>query len=166
MKPNLTQDRLQQLLDYNPETGVFVWKVANGRRIHVGDVAGSPNPKGYLVIGVDCRIYRAHRLAWFYVYGKWPEHYIDHINGQVNDNRIVNLRDVSHTVNGENQKDAPAHNKSCGVLGVSREKNHRRWRAVIQTGKKQVHIGYFDTVEEAHNAYVLAKRNLHIGCTI
>jgi hypothetical protein len=162
----LTQGRLKELLDYCPDTGVFKWKVANGRRIHVGDVAGSTRRNGYLVIGVDGRIYRAHRLAWFYVKGQWPEHYIDHINGVVDDNRLANLRDVIHSVNSENQKIAPTSNKSCGVLGVSREKNHRRWRAVITTGRKQIHIGYFDSVEEAHNAYLAAKRQLHLGCTI
>lgn len=166
MKPNLTQSRLQQLLDYSPDTGVFAWKIANSKRVHVGDVAGSPSIKGYVLIGIDGRVYRAHRLAWLYVHGSWPEHYIDHINGVVTDNRIENLRDVSNTINMENQKYAPSHNKSCGVLGVSREKNHRRWRAVITSQGKQIHIGYFDTIEEAEQAYVSAKRKLHVGCTI
>jgi hypothetical protein len=166
MKPNLTQSRLQQLLDYCADTGLFKWKIANSRRVRVGDVAGSPSTKGYVLIGVDGSIYRGHRLAWLYVYGEWPKHYIDHINGIVTDNRIQNLRDVSIMINSENQKYAPSHNRSCGVLGVSREKNHKRWRAVIGSKGKQIHIGYFDTIEEAHEAYISAKRELHIGCTI
>ena len=166
MKPHVTQNRLKELLDYSLETGLFKWKIAHSRRVHAGDVAGSLSPKGYILIGVDGCVYRAHRLAWLYVYGKFPEHYIDHINRIKADNRIENLRDVSITVNNENQKYAPSHNKSCGVLGVSREKNHRRWRAVITTGGKQVHIGYFDTIEEAEAAYVAEKRKLHVGCTI
>jgi hypothetical protein len=166
MKPLLTQTRLKELLDYSPDTGLFTWKFAHSKRVHAGDVAGSPSVKGYVVIGVDGRVYRAHRLAWLYVYGEFPKHYIDHINGIVTDNSIENLRDVSATTNNENQKEAPSHNRSCGILGVSREKNHRRWRAVITTKGKQIHIGYFDTVEEAHKAYVDAKRKLHVGCTI
>jgi hypothetical protein len=166
MNSNLTQSRLQQLLDYDPDTGLFKWKIANSKRVRVGDVAGSPSIKGYVLIGVDGSVYRGHRLAWLYVYGEWPKHYIDHINGVVTDNRIENLRDVSTMVNMENQKAAPSHNKSCGVLGVSREKNHRKWRAVITTEGRQRHIGYFDTIEEAHEAYLAAKRQLHVGCTI
>jgi hypothetical protein len=166
MKPNVTQNRLHELLDYSPETGLFKWKIAHSRRVHVGDVAGSTSIKGYILIGVDGFVYRAHRLVWLYVHGEFPKHYIDHINGIKTDNRIENLRDVSSKINNENQKYAPSHNKSCGVLGVSREKNHRRWRAVITIDKKQVHIGYFDTIEEAEAAYVTKKRKLHVGCTI
>jgi hypothetical protein len=166
MKAHVTQSRLKELLDYSPETGLFTWKVANSKRIHVGDVAGSPSAKGYILIGVDGCVYRAHRLAWLYVYGKFPELYIDHINHIKTDNRIENLRDVSIGVNNENKNSSSIYKKSCNVLGVSREKDHRRWRAVITINRKQVHIGYFDTVEEAEAAYVAEKRKLHVGCTI
>ena len=166
MKQHLTQARLQQLLEYFVETGLFKWKVANSQRVHIGDIAGSPSIKGYVLIGIDGKVYRGHRLAWLYVYGEWPVHYIDHINGVVTDNRIENLRDVSNTINIENQKNAPISNQSCGVLGVSREKNHRRWRAVITSQGRQRHIGYFDTIEQAQEAYLTEKRKLHVGCTI
>jgi hypothetical protein len=166
MKTALTQDRLKQLLDYSLETGVFKWKIANSNRIKIGNVAGSPSPKGYLLIGIDGCVYRAHRLAWMYVYGKFPENFIDHVNGIVTDNRIENLRDVDNRTNGENQRRATKQNKSSGVLGVSREQGHKRWRAHIGVNGKQVHLGYFDTIEEASDAYITAKRKIHQGCSI
>lgn len=166
MLAHVTQNRLKELLDYSPETGLFKWKIAHSRRVHVGDVAGSLSPKGYVLIGVDGCVYRAHRLAWLYVYGEFPKLYIDHINRIKTDNRIENLRDVSISVNNENKNSSSIYKKSCNVLGVSREKNHKRWRAVITINKKQFHIGYFDTIEEAEAAYVAEKRKLHVGCTI
>ena len=166
MKTLLTQERLKQLLDYCPETGLFTWKVANGQRIHVGDIAGHNSSRGYVVVGVDGRVYRAHRLAWFYVNGIWPGNSIDHINGNRADNRISNLRDVDSKTNTENQSRANSQNKSSGVLGVSREQGRRRWRAHITTNKKMIHLGYFDTIEEASDAYIAAKRKIHQGCTI
>lgn len=166
MKKVIPLDRLREVLDYDAETGLFVWKVATGLRNKVGAIAGNKNKRGYITIGVDRSIVRAHRLAWYYHYGQFPQYSIDHINGIRHDNRICNLRDVSNTVNTENQKRAPSHNRSSGALGVSREKNHRRWRAVIQTNGQQKHIGYYDTIEEAQNAYINKKRQLHTGCTL
>jgi hypothetical protein len=166
MNAHVTQNRLKELLNYSVETGLFKWKIAHSRRVHAGDVAGSLSPKGYILIGVDGCVYRAHRLAWLYVYGEFPKLYIDHINRIKTDNRIENLRDVSISVNNENKNCSSIYKKSCNVLGVSREKNHRRWRAVITINSKQVHIGYFDTIEEAEAAYVAKKRKLHVGCTI
>ena len=166
MKPIVTQTRLKELMDYCPDTGIFTWKIANGRRIHVGDFAGSVVKKGYVVIGIDGRVYRAHRLAWLYVYGKWPEKYIDHINGSMTDNRITNLRDVDNSTNMENLQCATLRNKSSRILGVSKQSPKKRWRAQITIKGKNVHLGYFDTAEEASNAYVTAKRQFHVGCTI
>lgn len=166
MKPLLTQERLKQLLDYYPETGLFTWKIANSKRTHAGDIAGSPSKKGYILIGIDGRVYRAHRLAWLYVNGCWPKNFIDHINSNKTDNRIANLRDVDGKTNMENQTRASSQNKSSGVIGVSREQGRRRWRAHITTNKKMIHLGYFDTIEEASDAYIAAKRKIHQGCVI
>ena len=166
MKTLLTQERLKQLLDYCQETGLFTWKVANGPRVHVGDVAGHGSARGYVLIGVDGRVYRAHRLAWFYVNGIWPEKSIDHINGNRADNKISNLRDVDNKTNMENQSRASSQNKSSGVIGVSREQSRKRWRAHITTNKKMIHLGYFDTIKEASDAYIIAKKKIHQGCVI
>lgn len=106
----------------------------------------------------------AHRLAWLYVYGEWPNGDIDHIDGDRLNNRIANLRDVSRRVNLENQRRPKACNKS-GFLGVKTFRD-QRFQARIQVRGVQLHLGTFDTPHEAHAAYVAAKRNLHQGCTL
>lgn len=165
MKPYPSLDRLKNVLNYDPETGVFTWKRPAHQKTS-GKLAGHKTKREYIYIGIDGEVYRAHRIAWLYYYGKPPINSIDHINGIRSDNRICNLRDVSNTVNTENQTRATAQNKSSGVLGVSREKNHRRWRAHIGVNGRQIHIGYFDTIEEAQKAYISKKRELHAGCTL
>ena len=165
MKKHLSQKRLKEVLDYNPETGVFIWKIYSGR-IKVGYVAGNINKRGYATIGIDGEIYRSHRLAWFYVYGKWPDDQIDHINGQRSDNRICNLRDVTNQVNAQNLKRATRVKTSTNYLGVYKTTNIKPWRAQIDIDKKTRHIGYYKTPEEANEAYLKAKRMLHVGCTI
>jgi hypothetical protein len=166
MKELPSLERLQELFDYNSGKGLLLWKKPTKLRIKAGMIAGTKNAKGYLNACVDARSYMVHRLIWLYHYGKPPENSIDHINGVRHDNRICNLRDVSNTVNTENQKRATSQNRSSGALGVSREKKHRRWRAVIETKGKQIHIGYYDTIEEAQTAYINKKRQLHTGCTL
>lgn len=156
-KPILTAERLRDVLDYNPDTGAFVWKVQSGSRGIPGSVAGSDHVLGYRILSVDGRRYKEHRLAWFYVYGKWPTGEVDHIDGHRSNNRIGNLRDVSKSVNQQNLKSAKSHNKS-GLLGVTRRKSGG-WCARIT-------IGTFDTPEEAHAAYIDAKRRLHLGCPV
>lgn len=165
MKKHLTQERLKEVLDYNSETGVFIWKIYSGR-IKAGYVAGNINKRGYATIGIDGEIYRSHRLAWFYVYGKWPDDQIDHINGQRSDNRISNLRDVTNQVNAQNLKRATRVKTSTDYLGVYKTTNIKPWRAQIDIDKKTRHIGYYKTPEEANEAYLKAKRMLHVGCTI
>lgn len=106
----------------------------------------------------------AHRLAWLYVYGEWPQHGLDHINGVRLDNRISNLRDVPQTINLENQRKAKGLTKS-GFLGVERTRGGK-WAARIVANGKRYGLGVFATPEAAHSAYVTAKRKLHEGCTI
>ena len=89
----ITQEELKELLDYNPETGLFTWNVYNN--IKNKTTAGTFND-GYIQIKIKQKIYQAHRLAWLYVYGEWPKGQIDHINGIRDDNRIENLRDVTN----------------------------------------------------------------------
>jgi len=168
-KANLTAERLRELLNYDPDTGVFTWRVRMGRG-RPGTVAGCVASKGYWRIIIDHSIYWAHRLAWFYVHGTWPAHDIDHLNGSRVDNRISNLRDVPRRVNAENKRAALLHSHT-GVLGVSKDgkpnaDGSQRYRARIQAGDKVHYFHGFKTLEEAHQAYLAAKRRLHEGCTI
>lgn len=168
---NLTAERLRELLRYNPETGVFTWRVKRGIAL-AGSIAGNKNRNGYVNIYVDNRPYRAHRLAWLYVYGSFPKQDIDHINGVRHDNRIANLRDVSTSHNMMNQRRARTDNK-LGLLGVhvrTPERPHHKiskpYRAMIYVAGKRVNVGSFATAEEAHAAYLEAKRRLHPTSTL
>ena len=157
---DLTHDELLGLLDYNPQTGVFKWKVRTSLRIHVGDVAGCPDNRGYVTICIKYKQYWAHRLAWFYVHGRWPAEEIDHRFGVRADTRIKNLREASSQENKHNIRKPPAHNTS-GFLGVSLNSSGRKWRAGIRLNRKNKHLGVFDTKEQASAAYLAAKARLH-----
>lgn len=154
--------RLRGLLNYDQQTGVFTWAVARSAR-KAGDATGCMHSSGYLLIGVDGRLHRAHRLAWLYVHGEWPNGDVDHINGVRHDNRLENLRVVSRKVNSQNRRTAKPGNKS-GRLGVT--KFRKRFKAVISVDGKSQYLGLFDDAETAHAAYVVAKRQRHEGCTL
>jgi AP2 domain. len=120
--------------------------------------------KGHRRIGIHGAYYLAHRLAWFWVHGVWPNGMIDHINGDPDDNRIANIRDVLPRVNRENVKCATKGNRTTGVLGVRRSR--RKFYAEIRVKGKRIHLGMFDDMHSAYAAYVAAKRQLHEGCTL
>lgn len=160
----LTIEELHNALDYNPETGIFIWKVQSANKIKIGQIAGMLHKlNGHVYIVFKNVKYFAHRLAWFYINHQWPEYYIDHINGIGSDNRISNLRDVPQSVNMENQRKPRKDNKS-GFLGVSPKRN--KWVAVIHSNGKKKHLGTFTTKESAYEAYLCAKRIYHVGCTL
>jgi hypothetical protein len=161
----LTAERLRELLDYDPETGAFKWRVAGKGIAHIGCQAGAKRRDGRSVIRIDNTLYMAYRVAWLHMTGEWPGGDIDHINGDPTDDRFENLRDVSRSVNLQNQRRARSNSRS-GVLGVFFQKTMNKWTAKLQLNWKTTSLGYFDTKEEAHLAYLKAKRELHEGCTI
>lgn len=156
----------KRLLSYNPETGVFVWRENRRGRAFAGDEAGSVRADGYRRIGVACRTVWAHRLAWAFVHGAMPAHSIDHINGDPTDNRIANLRDVPARMNSENRRTAGPRRAGGTLIGAHWCKTWQRWKSAITAQGRPKHLGWFDTEEQAHAAYVAAKRELHAGCTI
>jgi hypothetical protein len=149
--------RLKELLHYDPSSGVFTWIVPK-RGTKISKIAGCIFDGGYRKIKIDGKDYKAHRLAWLYVYGNWPIGQIDHKNLVKDDNRICNLRDVTASQNQQNQLLAMANNK-LGVKGVSKKRN--KFRAAIGVGKKKIHIGTFDTIEDAKKAYEIEAAKLH-----
>lgn len=157
----MSQPNKEQVLDlliYEPDTGLFFWRVNRRGQKKQGDKAGGVSAStGYIYIGLGNRKrYAAHRLAWLCTHGEWPDGEIDHINGVRSDNRIVNLRVVTPAANRQNMQKARG---QVGLLGVRR--NGKRFSALIKLDYKSHYLGTFDTPEEAHQAYVTAKRALH-----
>ncbi len=150
--------RLREVLDYDQSTGVFRWKL-RGKIVAAGSIAGAQAKGGYRQIYVDGRLYRSHRLAWFYVHGRWPAEQIDHINGVRDDNRIKNLREATRSENAQNR--ALNKNNTSGYLGVSFNKERRTWRASICVNSKQKNLGSFLRKRDAARAYKKAKEQLH-----
>lgn len=163
-RPELTQARLKELLHYDPETGIFTWRVIKSNKISSDLIAGTAHSQGYISIGIDRKHYLAHRLAFLYMQGSWPINDVDHKNGKRNENVWKNLRQSTRTLNLENQRAAHKNNIYSGLLGAYKCRN--RWQAKIQTKGQCIFIGAFATAMEAHLAYVDAKRKLHEGCTI
>jgi len=142
----LTQSRLKELLHYDPETGIFTWKVKRKGTDGIGSVAGGLCHKsGYHRIGINYKRYRLHRLAWLYVYGEFPPDHMDHINHDRADNRIINLRCVTNAENHKNMK--MRKDNTAGVTGVSWQQN--RWVAEIWVDNKKKYLGRFRRKDDA-----------------
>lgn len=149
----------REVLRYEPDTGLFRWKVNRGK-CKAGQVAGTKHSEGYVQINTCGRLLLAHRLAWFFVYGKLPDCLIDHRNGQRDDNRIDNLREADHSLNGQNQRKPQKGNKS-GVLGVYQRNCSGKWYAAITRKGESFTFGPYDTKKKAALAYANAKRSIH-----
>jgi hypothetical protein len=149
--------KLREVLSYDPDTGLFTWLVQPRRKDNrLGQTAGKVSTTtGYRFIGFKGKTYPAHRLAWLFVNGHWPDAYIDHINCNKTDNRIANLRAVSNGVNNCNRI-RPRRDNSGLPMGV--QKNGKRFYAKIKLGDKQVYLGSFDTVRDAGLAFDAAVR--------
>ena len=150
----LSLEKVQSLLDYNPETGVFRWKISTSNCIKVGQIAGNvfTPSKGihYRQTSLYGKKYSLHRLAWFMYYGKWPEYNIDHINGDGLDNRISNLRDVPQTINGKNCRFSK--NNTSGATGVNWYKRDSVWESFVHVNRKKIFLGRFKDFNEAVKA--------------
>ncbi|MCL4218786.1 MAG: HNH endonuclease [Candidatus Hydrogenedentes bacterium] len=163
--PIITCEKLRAILDYSPDTGVFRWKhrpdyskAWNTR--YAGKVAGYEWQVGkntYRSIRIYDWPFLAHRLAWLYMTGNWPAHGVDHRDLDGLNNRWSNLRAATKSQNGLNTK-AKKNNKT-GFKGVSQDRNGR-CRATIQVDRRWREIGRFGSVQEAHDAYKMAVREL------
>ena len=154
----ITQSRLKEVLHYNRYTGIFTNAMSgHGRR--KDDAVGSFDRDGYVIIRIDEKRYRAHRLAWLYETGNWPKDQIDHIDQIKNNNRIDNLREAT---NSENQcNSSKQSNNSSRYKGVQWHKINKNWYARITVNKKTTQLGSFNTKEDAAAAYKEASDKLH-----
>ena len=155
----ITHSKLMELIAYNPETGALFWKVA-GKGRTLGKIAGSISRKGYREIGIDYKIYYAHRLVWLYIHGRWPYDQIDHINLVRDDNRLCNLRESNQT---ENKGNTRKHcNNRSGFKGVCWHRQCKKWQASIKINGTQTYLGLFDDLSAAAAAYERAAKT-HFG---
>lgn len=153
---SMDKDLVRHLFDYNEESGILYWKNPTNS-IAPGSVAGTPSPRDkYITVVVNKKRYMVHRIIWLWMTGDWPKHQIDHINHNRADNRWVNLRDVTHRQNHMNRPMSKA-NKS-GHVGVRWDKSRNKWKASIKLEDRKLHLGRFDTKEEAIEARKEAER--------
>jgi hypothetical protein len=142
-------------LIYCSKTGFFYRSHNPNKQI------GSIAKNGYVVFHYKNKLVYAHRIAWQIVHGFVPPKHIDHINRIKTDNRIDNLRLADDLINSRNRSLANKNNLSCGLLGVTKPKHTKKWIASIWVNRKRIHLGYFHTSEEAHQAYIEAKKIYH-----
>jgi hypothetical protein len=153
----LTTERVRELLDYDQASGIFRWRQAASRRVKPGNLAGTRRDDGYIVIRVDGRLYRAHVLAILHVTGHMPETPIDHRDGVRHNNAWTNLREVTPTINARNTF-------THGATGVELRPSGN-WRAQLRVAGRKVHLGTFNTFDEAKARYLAEKALLHPGWT-
>ena len=150
----INQKELKEFLSYHADTGIFIWNKRVSQAMKAGYIAGTSYGRN-INIAIHGLVYQAHRLAWLYVTGEWPD-IIDHINHDSKDNRWVNLRSVTHQENMMNtsiRKD-----NSSGVTGVYWNKKSNKWRAVIQHEKKKIYLGEFNDKDMAIKHRRLAEK--------
>ena len=152
-KPLPDAELLRYLFHYKPLTGELVRKVRTGPRTQVGDIAGSVANTGAIHVRVENGTYLAHRLIWKWVHGTDPQE-LDHVNQIRTDNRIWNLREATATQNQCNRRNWGAFSKGVTFDGY-------KYRAVIHRDHKRIYLGYYDTEEDAHRAYLEASEALH-----
>lgn len=152
-------ERLRQVFDYR-EDGNLIYKIRTAQSTYPGKVAGSTNKKGVVLLSMDGAICFMSRAIWLWHHGDWPVNLIDHIDGNTQNNRIENLRDVTHAVNSYNKRHRASRAQS-NFTGVV--KMRKSWQATIQAAGRRIHLGCFLTKEEAFASYVTAKKILHDG---
>jgi len=135
------------------------------RSKRTGRAAGWKDTAGHLNIKIDHRDYLVHRLIWLRQTGSWPTGVIDHINGEKTDNRLVNLRMTTQSVNCQNLM-AAYQGSASGVLGVSKSHRSNEWIGTIRVNKKLIHLGSFTTKEAAYDEYLNAKTLVHPEATL
>jgi len=163
-KQELTQERLKELLHYDPDTGILTWKYRSyltGKtttwNIRFANKQAGHKSHGYIAIQVDGIRYQAHRLAWLYIYGLWPVDQIDHVDNVRHHNWIINLREANNSENNQNLKKAQKNNLSTGLIGSYYDKSKNKYLSSITINKKQLYLGRFNTAQEAHERYLEEK---------
>ena len=156
------QGVLKDWFDYDPESGTFIWKKRPANCVHIGQVAGTLEGRGYWQMRVPgFGMFKASRLAWMYIYGNDPDDLqIDHSDGNKLNNAISNLRLATNAENGRNR--GVASNNRSGLKGVRLRVGTRKWEARIRVNGVEIYLGLHSTAESAHAAYCKAATE-HFG---
>ena len=142
----ITQNRLKELLNYDPETGYFT-RLMKRQKYQVGEIAGTINKQGYRIIELYGRAYYASKLAWFYMTGEWAENEIDHIDTNPGNDKWINLRKATHQENTQNRNGWG----ESRIKGVRAKGN--RFEARIRVSGNLIYLGLYKTKEEALQVY-------------
>lgn len=147
-----SKQELDELLLYEPESGLLKWKITRSWNAKCGDIAGSLHKQsGYIQLSINNTNYHAHVLIWILMNGNFPETTIDHKNGNRKDNRFINLRLATRKQQSQNRM--RQRNNSSGHIGVSWSKIAKKWRAYITVDRRQIHLGLFLSQNDAILAY-------------
>ena len=144
------QDRVRDLFNYDPESGIVIRRMSQSGSGPVGSVVGSPDKDGYLVVRIDYKQYKLHRIIWLWMTGRWPDPEVDHENHIHDDNKWKNLRRATRLQNSRNR--TISKNNTSGVCGVSWVKRDEKWRARIWVNGKVRHLLYTDDYDAAVTA--------------
>jgi hypothetical protein len=172
-KEELTHEMLKTLLSYDTDTGIFVWKerplimyksqreCTRFNNQYAGKVATTLSKRGFYQIHIFMKSYKAITLAWFYAHGKWPKSCLDNIDSDKLNLKIKNIREATKTDIQQSRYKPDAKNKT-GLIGVVPVKylGETRYKARININRKTFYLGMYKTPEEAHEAYVNAKRQI------
>jgi hypothetical protein len=155
----ITQLELQSILNYDLQTGIFTRKIKRNFKQKIGEVCGTYHPDGYIYIQLNNKKYKAHRLAWLYIYGYFPKNMIDHINNIQSDNRICNLREATNSQNQYNAK--VRKDNTSGIKGVSWNKNAKKWQVNLNINGKTKYFGIYKTKELAESVIKTVRNKYH-----
>jgi hypothetical protein len=155
----LTAEEIRGLFDYDAETGELRWKVRHANRVRAGQIAGTRTPRGYRIVEINNKPFKAHRIAWLIFYGEWPAGIVDHKNELKDDNRISNLR-VANSQESQWNRGGLSRNSFKGIIFRGGNKN-KQWRAEIRDGGRSRYLGYYHNEALAHMAYCETARELH-----
>jgi len=166
MLNDLTAEQVRELFNYDPSEGLLRWRGASGRygRIPAGSPAGSYNThEGYGTVTYNGTNYRTTRIIWVYMTGEWPPHQVDHKDRNVGNDKWDNLRLATGSQNKANCRKYRSKNSAGMPKGVQAVQKRRsiRYRAIATKDGVRQHLGYFDTPELAHAAYLKASEELH-----
>ena len=147
----ITQQELKNVLHYDQDTGIFRRLKVSSRKDKLNEIVGCDIGRGYLQTRINYKKYFLHRLAWLYVYGEYPNKFIDHINGNPSDNRICNLRQANSFENNQNAKISKLN--TSGIKGVTWSKYNKKWEVKCRVMGKRYFLGLFEDINAAAETY-------------